>query len=197
MPRIMPRKSKNNLLGGGRTSINRAQKSGTIKDKKNKSGEKMTLAKIKHQPMRMASAHKREVRTQFGALCYRIKSSKVEILLITSRGRGNWIIPKGWPMADETPAGAAATEAMEEAGATGELSDRVIGFYSYSKDHNGDSLPCVVAVFPLRVKKLLKSYPEIDQRKRRWVSQKKAVEMVSEPELSRLIKDFRPKKLVS
>ncbi|MEX5543834.1 hypothetical protein, partial [Pseudomonas poae] len=36
-------------------------------------------------------------RTQYGALCYRVgtESGKVEVLLITSRGTGRWIIPKG------------------------------------------------------------------------------------------------------
>jgi len=152
----------------------------------------MTLAKIKHRPIKVAGADKREVRTQFGALCYRVKSGKVEILLITSRGRGNWIIPKGWPMGGETPGNAAATEAEQEAGVIGKLSDRVLGFYSYSKRHEGDDLPCVVAVFPLKVKKMLRKYPEKGERKRRWVSQKKAVNMVNEPELRRIIKDFHP-----
>jgi len=152
----------------------------------------MTVAKIKHRPIEVAGAAKRDVRTQFGALCYRVKGNEVEILLITSRGRGDWIIPKGWPMGGETPGNAAATEAMQEAGVEGKLSDKVLGFYSYTKKHDGDNLPCVVAVFPLRVKNLLKKYPEKSERKRRWVSQKKAVSLVVEPELKRIIKDFHP-----
>lgn len=152
----------------------------------------MTLARIKQRPIRVAGADKRDVRTQFGALCYRVSGGKLEILLITSRGTGRWIIPKGWPMDGETPAGAAATEAFEEAGATGKLSNQVVGFYAYSKTHEGDNLPCVVAVFPLKVSKMLRDYPEKGSRKRRWVSQKKAVSMVEEPELRRIIKDFRP-----
>ena len=152
----------------------------------------MSVAKIKHRPIEVAGAAKRDVRTQFGALCYRIKGGDVEILLISCRGRGDWIIPKGWPMGGETPAKSAATEALQEAGVEGKLSDKVLGFYSYTKKHDGDNLPCVVAVFPLLVKDLLKKYPEKGERKRRWVSQKKAVSLVSEPELRRLIKDFKP-----
>ncbi len=152
----------------------------------------MTLAKNRQQPIRVAGAAKRDVRTQFGALCYRIRDGKVQILLITSRGQGNWIIPKGWPMAEETPASAAATEALQEAGAIGVLSDQVVGFYSYTKSHEGDNLPCVVAVFPLQVNKMLKDFPEKGERKRRWYDQKKAADMVSEPELRRIIKDFHP-----
>jgi len=132
------------------------------------------------------------MRTQFGALCYRLRDGKVEVLLITSRGTGRWIIPKGWPMDGETPAGSAAVEAFEEAGVEGKLSDRALGFYAYTKRNRGDHLPCVVAVFPLKVQRLLKDFPERQQRRRKWFSQKKAASMVSEPDLSRLIKSFNP-----
>ncbi len=152
----------------------------------------MTIARIKQRPIRVAGVAKRELRTQFGALPYRLRDGKVEFLLITSRGTGRWIIPKGWPMDGETPAGAAATEAMEEAGARGKLSEQVVGFYAYSKTYKGDDLPCVVAVFPLRVKKLMKDYPEKGERKRKWFGRKEALAAVSEPELRRIIKDFRP-----
>jgi len=132
------------------------------------------------------------MRTQFGALPYRLRDGKVEFLLITSRGTGRWIIPKGWPMDGKTPGEAAATEAMEEAGALGRISDQVVGFYAYSKSLKGDDLPCVVAVFPLKVKKLIKDYPEKAERKRRWVGRKEAQALVDEPELRRILKDFRP-----
>ncbi len=157
-----------------------------------KGGSSVTLARIRQRPIRVGDADKRELRSQFGALCYRLRAGKVEFLLITSRGAGRWIIPKGWPMDGETPAGAAATEALEEAGAQGKVGEQVLGFYSYFKTHKGDDLPCVVAVFPLKVKKLLKDYPEKSQRKRRWVSRKEALSLVDEPELRRLIKDFQP-----
>ena len=159
---------------------------------KSKGGARVTLARIKQRPIKVGGAAKRELRTQFGALCYRIRDGKVEFLLITSRGTGRWIIPKGWPMDGETPAGAAATEAYEEAGAEGKPAEQVVGFYAYSKTHKGDDLPCVVAVFPLKVKKLVKDYPEKAERKRKWVGRKQALSLVSEPELRRIIKDFHP-----
>ncbi|MHA6266409.1 NUDIX hydrolase [uncultured Aliiroseovarius sp.] len=158
-----------------------------------KGGKKVTIAKGKQRPIRLSLSDKRSVRTQFGALPYRLHEGRVEVLLITTRGTGRWIIPKGWPMDGETPAGAAATEAFEEAGVEGKLSHNVLGFFAYDKGHAGERLPCVVAVFPLKVKKIHKSYPEKAERRRRWVSAKKAAQMVSEPELRRMIKDFDPK----
>ncbi len=138
-------------------------------------------------------ARKRDVRTQFGALCYRIQNDEVQVLLITSRTSRRWIIPKGWPMPGETPADAALTEAYEEAGVEGKALNLCIGFYSYTKVMEGaDNLPCAVSVFPVRVKKLLKKYPEGSERKRRWFSLKKAAARVREPELRKIIKHFDP-----
>jgi len=157
---------------------------------------KVTAAKPKLQPIRLKQSEKWDVRSQFGALCYRLHKGAVEVLLITSRGTGRWICPKGWPIDGVTPAQAAATEAYEEAGVEGKVSDVCLGVYSYNKNiPTEDNLPCVVAMFPLRVKRLLKDFPEAGQRKRRWFNQKKAAELVSNPELGQLIRSFDPSRL--
>ncbi len=166
-------------------------------EKKGHSGKSrkqiMTAARQKLLPVRLETASKRDVRTQFGALCYRLHDDKVKILLVTSRGVGRWIIPKGWPVDGVTPSAAAAAEAYEEAGAEGEISDVVLGVFSYRKAlSNDENLPCIAAVFPLRVRKLHAKFPEHKQRRRKWFSQKKAAEMVEEPELAQLIRSFRP-----
>ncbi len=151
---------------------------------------------FKQKPVRLAGAGKYELRTQFGALPWRIADGKVEILLITSRGSGRWIIPKGWPMDGQTPAEAAATEAFEEAGIEGKLSQNVFGFYGYRKRlaKEGHDLPIMVTVFPLKVKKMCKSWPEKQERTRKWMSRKKAASLVREPELARMIRLFDPRR---
>lgn len=155
-----------------------------------------SVVKIKHKPQRLDVSHKHDVRTQFGALCYRVSDGKIQILLISSRGSGRWIIPKGWPMDGETPARAAATEAFEEAGVVGKVSNVCLGIYSYTKSlPKDDDLPIVVAVFPFEVKRMLKNFPEAGQRKRKWVSLKRASELISEPELGPLIHNFDLKRL--
>jgi 8-oxo-dGTP pyrophosphatase MutT (NUDIX family) len=143
--------------------------------------------------MRLAGAGKREVRSQFGAIPWRMNDGKLEILLITSRGTKRWILPKGWPMDDATPAEAAATEAYEEAGVTGVASNAALGFYSYRKAFGGDDLPIVVAMFPLRVKKVFKDWPEKGERKRKWVSPKKAAALLQVPELRQMLRSFNPR----
>lgn len=161
-----------------------------------KTGKKtMSLIRVKQRRIRLPASQKRELRTQFGALCYRYRKDKLQVLLVTSRTSGRWIVPKGWPMHKATPADTAAREAYEEAGVEGKIHPICIGFFSRTDDLGRKRLPSIVAVFPLHTKKLLSEYPEIGQRKRKWVSRKKAAVMVDNPELAQIIKGFEPKLL--
>lgn len=130
---------------------------------------------------------------QVGALCFRRTGGSHKVILITSRDTGRWVIPKGWPMRNRTEAEAAAREAFEEAGVRGEIGARSIGMYGYMKWLSpGRVIPCVVRIYPLEVRELLKRYPETGQRQVRWLTPKKAAKRVQEPELARLIRDFDP-----
>ena len=110
----------------------------------------MSLLRMKQAPLRLDASNKRDVRSQFAALCYRVHKDETQILLITSRERGRWIIPKGWPVEGATPAEAATAEAFEEAGVEGKSFNICLGLYSYTKIMSGtDYLPCAVSVFPV------------------------------------------------
>lgn len=154
----------------------------------------MTIRQPKQRPLRLREQGKRAVRTQFGALCWRMRGDKLEYLLVTSRQRKRWIIPKGWPVDGATPAEAAETEAWEEAGVEGKTAPVCLGIYSYIKYLDGEEpLPCVVAVFPVQVKRLASDYPERADRRRKWFSRKKAAKLVGEPELATMIRRFDPR----
>ena len=156
----------------------------------------MTVHSPVQLPIQMQKARKKDMRSQFAALVYRVKNDKVQVLLVTSRNSGRWIIPKGWPMLGETPSDAAATEAWEEAGVKGKTFDRCLGVYSYYKTRGGSrDLPCLVMVYPIKAKKLEAEYPEHDQRRRKWFSLKKAAKLVTEPELSHIIASFDPRQV--
>jgi len=149
---------------------------------------------IRQLPISLHGAPKSELRTQFAALCYRVKRGKVQILLITSRGTKRWIVPKGWPMEGKTPANSAAREAWEEAGVTGLPHEACIGVYSYAKDAGTkDGMPCLAMLYPVGVEALARVYPERGQRRREWMSRKEAAAKVAEPELARLILHFDPR----
>jgi 8-oxo-dGTP pyrophosphatase MutT (NUDIX family) len=113
---------------------------------------------------------------------------RVEVLLITSRDTGRWVIPKGWPMQGLTLAGAAEREAWEEAGVRGLIGDSSLGAFGYDKILKpGHALPCRVEVFPLRVHELQRLFPERKMRRRKWFGHAKAARKVDEPELRGLL----------
>ena len=55
------------------------------------------------------------------------------ILLVTTRRRGRWTLPKGWPVKGKSMAESAAIEAAEEAGVQGVAFKEPIGSYRYKK----------------------------------------------------------------
>jgi 8-oxo-dGTP pyrophosphatase MutT (NUDIX family) len=132
-------------------------------------------------------------RMQYGALCWRLGAEGVEVLLITSRDTGRWVIPKGWPMPGLAPEAAAAQEAWEEAGVQGTMNPLCIGRYGYQKCLSAEaSVPCAVAVFGLRVEGLAKTFPEMKERRRKWFPLAEAAALVAEPELAMIIGQFIP-----
>jgi 8-oxo-dGTP pyrophosphatase MutT (NUDIX family) len=136
-----------------------------------------------------------EMDAQYAALCYRLSGKAAhDVLLITSRDTGRWVIPKGWPMKGKTGAEAALLEAFEEAGVKGKLSCGPIGVYSYDKVLPKGVQPCIVTVYPVEVTQLIKDFPEQGQRDRKWFRPKKAAAKVDEPELRSLLTAFDPRK---
>ncbi|MFN3607199.1 MAG: NUDIX hydrolase [Cypionkella sp.] len=122
------------------------------------------------------------------ALCWRVKRGKIEVLLITSRDTGRWVIPKGWPMNGRSDPQAAAIEAWEEAGVEGEIDDIAMGAFYYDKRHVAKATQtCEVTVYPLRVARLVPKFPEQNQRRRKWFSAQKAAKLVNELGLAGLI----------
>jgi uncharacterized protein Yka (UPF0111/DUF47 family)/8-oxo-dGTP pyrophosphatase MutT (NUDIX family) len=130
--------------------------------------------------------------TQYGVLPYRVDAEgKVEILLITSRERKRWVVPKGNPIPFLLNYESAAREAFEEAGVEGPISTMPIGTFRYQKRRRtGGLAPAIVNVYPLRVTRQAEVWPESGERSVRWFSQTEAAEAVEEPELSVIILSF-------
>lgn len=130
-------------------------------------------------------------RLQVAALPWRRTDARVEIMLITSRDTGRWVLPKGWPEGAEDFCDAAAREAIEEAGVTGAVARREAGRYRYAKVFaSGEEVPCEVLVFPLEVDGVAEKWKEKRQRKRKWVTPSEAARMMNEPDLCKLIAAF-------
>lgn len=133
-----------------------------------------------------------EYRAQVAALCWRKGRKGKEVLLITSRDTGRWIIPKGWPMDGLSGAETAAQEAWEEAGVKpADVKKKALGSYRYYKRLSGGKIvPVRAKVYRIKVKRLADRFPEVKERTRMWVSPKKAAKLVKEPKLKKLLRQF-------
>jgi 8-oxo-dGTP pyrophosphatase MutT (NUDIX family) len=120
------------------------------------------------------------------------EAGHVQVLLVTSRDTGRWVLPKGWPMKGKKPYLAAKREAYEEAGLIGKVRKVPLGTYSYEKRlRTGSSVACEVTVFPLKVEHHRDRWPETNERERRWFSPHEAAEMVAEDGLRHLLRSVR------
>ena len=126
--------------------------------------------------------------TQVAALPVRAcADGTIEVLMVTSRDTGRWIIPKGWPMPGKKDWDAAAIEAMEEAGVTGAIDPNVLGTYTYFKRQVRHFDLIEVAVYRLDVERQLSDWRERKQRRVRWLKPSVAAALVQEPGLSSIL----------
>jgi 8-oxo-dGTP pyrophosphatase MutT (NUDIX family) len=135
---------------------------------------------------------------QAAALPYRIlpgvanwNGDAIDVLLVTSRDTGRWVLPKGFVEPGESGPEAALREAREEAGVSGVVAASEIGAYVYDKrGADGAAVPLTVAVYPLRVRETAEEWPERKQRNRRWFARAEAAAVVDEDDLRVLIAAF-------
>ena len=130
---------------------------------------------------------------QVAALPYRqAADGGAEVLLVTSRDTGRWIVPKGNPMPGLADHEAAAVEAWEEAGVRGVVCPTPLGRYRYVK-HRRFRAPreLDVVLYPMLVTEQTADWPERHQRVTQWVDLDRAAAAVAEPELKHLIAGFR------
>lgn len=116
-------------------------------------------------------------------------SGRVQVLLVTSRDTGRWVLPKGWPIKGRKPYRVAEREAYEEAGLLGRIRKVAAGTYSYEKRlSTGGTIHCDVAVFLLKVEELRQRWPEMKERTRRWFSLDEAADAVAEDGLQVILR---------
>lgn len=128
---------------------------------------------------------------QAGALPWRLKPKKAEVMLVTGRRSKRWMIPKGWPVDGKSLADSAAQEAFEEAGIKGKVDPDPIGRFRHVKQHLivGD-MEVEIVVHPMAVEKQLDDWPERGERDRKWFELGEAAERVDSDHLRTLIVEF-------
>lgn len=118
---------------------------------------------------------------QIGAIPYRCAPEGVEICLITSRGSGRWITPRGKPEKNKTPQEIAGLEAFEEAGVRGLVDGECFAAYTVTRPSlPPEAGPCAVELYLMEVSEVLGSWPEKKERERVWLPPAQAVMRVEE-----------------
>ncbi len=128
---------------------------------------------------------------QSAVIPIRWRDGELEVLLITSRKKKRWVIPKGVKELELSAAASAAKEALEEAGITGKVSTEPLGSYRYEKWGG----VCTVQVFAMSVDTILPEWQE-SYRARQWVSIEEARQRAREKELKIILKSL-PERLVT
>jgi len=114
----------------------------------------------------------------------------MDVYLITSRGSGRWIIPKGNPIRGVAPRDVAAREAREEAGLVGPVLPRLLGRFEFQRVRGVVGETCLIDVYPMHVDRQLRSFPEMRERTVRLCNLDTALAIVSSPALGRLIECY-------
>ena len=122
---------------------------------------------------------------QSAIIPYRIMDGEIQVLLITTRNKGKWIVPKGGIEKDLDSHESAEQEALEEAGVEGQVSPVSIGCYRHG---NSDKDP-IVEVFLMRVERERETWEEDGERTRRWVTLDEAYQHVDEDGLKSILDD--------
>jgi 8-oxo-dGTP pyrophosphatase MutT (NUDIX family) len=136
---------------------------------------------------------------QYGALPFSItEQGAIKVLLVTTRGRRNWIIPKGWPIRNLTAAATATREAYEEAGLVGAVvGDEPFGSYRYEKPRNSRRATIYeVSVFLFAVERQLRKWPEKSERETRWFEPEEASTLVAPVGLADIVRNAARQLLV-
>jgi 8-oxo-dGTP pyrophosphatase MutT (NUDIX family) len=120
---------------------------------------------------------------QAAAVPFRCGPSGPEFLLITSRGRGDWIFPKGIVEAGETPAMTAAKEAGEESGIAGAVEGPAFASYAETRRQARRE----VEVFLFRYQGDLPRWDEGRFRRRRWCGFEEATALIRRRELAEIL----------
>jgi 8-oxo-dGTP pyrophosphatase MutT (NUDIX family) len=134
--------------------------------------------------VRLSQLRKLSACEQVAAVCYRIHNSRIEFLLVRTRGGRRWTFPKGSAEPGLTHAQAAALEAFEEAGVHGRIEETPFARYRRPQGH-GESRASKagekgIAVNAYLCEVLRLSPPQESKRDRTWFSVEDARQRLQE-----------------
>jgi 8-oxo-dGTP pyrophosphatase MutT (NUDIX family) len=147
----------------------------------NGDGQILPIRPLTHPPaakfLRLAHLRRLKECEKVAAVCYRVRSSGIQFLLVQTRG-GRWTFPKGSVEPGLTHAQAAALEAFEEAGVHGRMEEASFTRYMHHKRGNSSVVHITVSAHLCEVSRL--EPPPEPGRNRTWFSIEKAKERLQE-----------------
>jgi 8-oxo-dGTP pyrophosphatase MutT (NUDIX family) len=135
---------------------------------------------LKHKNNRRGLASGKDDDYQVGVFAF---TDKEELVLVTGRKSEEWILPKGNTAKRRSDREQAREEAYEEAGLQGNMELKYFEFDVHGKVNK-------LRVYPMKVTKMLKDYPEQRQRKRMVTSFDEA-ERITKGNYSEIIRELR------
>ena len=127
---------------------------------------------------------------QAAAFAWLKEDDVLRFVLVTSRRTGRWVFPKGTIDQGMSPSEAAAQEALEEAGVVGRADEIRIGHYRTVKIRPPVYWELEVALYPMRIDRILDTWEEVGQRERRLVTMEEAETLVNDPAMLAAAKGF-------
>ncbi len=128
---------------------------------------------------------------QSAAIPYRYDADgELEILLVTSRKKRRWVLPKGHVRLGMGAHASAAKEAFEEGGVIGRTEVEPITNYVRKKRNASDEEEHSVTVHPMAVTTEASVWPEMLQRERRWATISDALSLVEQDGMRKAIAAF-------
>lgn len=111
---------------------------------------------------------------QSAVIPYRCVVGAIEVLVVTSRRKGKWIVPKGLVITGMAPQDSAVKEALEEAGVGGTVRFGLLG--TVVKERKSET--CRTQVFAMEVTEVYEFWKEMEVRQRRWLSWSEAEQLL-------------------
>lgn len=109
-----------------------------------------------------------------------------KVVLVTTRKKKKWTIPKGIVEPDLDPVDSARKEAEEEAGIGGYIEPVVFDTFQYDKWGG----TCHVKVYLMEVHEVLKEWPESDFREREFFTPENAARVIGRQEIKPVLQKF-------
>jgi 8-oxo-dGTP pyrophosphatase MutT (NUDIX family) len=116
-------------------------------------------------------------------------NQETKILLITTRKKKKWTLPKGIVESNLSPEESALKEAYEEAGIEGKIPNGLLDVFYYNKWGG----TCKVEVFSMPITVCYEDWPEKNLRSRELFPVSEAIQAIGRKEIKPVLEKFKEK----